>query len=529
MAAQAIPALSRENLETGHIWEAGYHMVDPQPHLLRRWKLEHDDRDPLTILRLLPDLQQPQLPEGYLWLSERHELTILKHQDAPPVNFKIYLFGPDKEDRIQYLVAQNDLPTHGFAMTKHEGFPRVLRNDYGSVTSESFKAGETTYWRGHIIDYFDTLGDPSERDKISAVFHLNLKPEPAVCWSQTLRTKLLGEIREGNGSYSETMFYGFTPKKTNGARPIPEAVSLDRFTLGGRAGPELLNSYYVPREHECHTWSSEGKRDFTKNSLKKLESADFVSALIWNQGNLPTQPDYLPLNINLARLDVKQGYRLRQNAEVEYNSAQLKLSYVIYGVTHQAPQKTLCFWLKRTIDTALKIEEVYHSVVPPFQLALLGALSPNLPFVDQLQRLAERVLHACPGMVSRPIQQEEEIVEARAPAPLPVLPPPVLRAAPVGVAPTTICCSSVHTQNARVLGDFIFKVTREVERGSPLVLTQVYTVIAQKIFPRIGETAKRHFLPPYQPVLSIELKHSKWRNTIKKLAKEHFGYQGEIK
>lgn len=524
MVAQGIPPLSQENFESGRLWESEYHQINPQAHLCRKWKLEEDTRAPLTILRLLPDLQQPQLPEGYLWLSEDRELKILKHQDAPFVNFKIYLFGPDHKERIQYLVVQEDVPTQGFAMTRQEGFSKVLRNDYGSIALNSFKEGDITFWRGHIIDYLDTLGDPVEREKISAIFDLNLKPEPSGCWAQTLRTKLVAKIREGNGSYSETMFYGFTPKKTEGGRPIPEAVSFDKFTFGGREGPELEMSYFVSKEHPCHTWSGKGNKNFTPESLKKLESRDFVSSLIWRQGTLPKQREFLPLNVNLAQLTVKEGYLLRQEAEMELGSAQLKLSYALYGIHHKAPEATLVFWLKRTLETALKMDNIYHSIVPPFQLALLGELSPTLPFVNQLQKIGERVLQTYPQTIVRFIKREEEIL----PLPPPPLLPPLLRAPPIGIEPTTICCSPINIRNRLTLHNFTLEITQAVERGSPLILTNVYTSIAKKIFPKIQETARRAFHPPYTPVILIRVKQSKWKNSVRELAQEHFGYEGEI-
>src|SRR3989338_9831389 len=87
-------------------WESSYIPIDPQTHLSRKWKLPGDVKSPISIIQLLPDEQKPHLPEGHLWFKDQNDLKILKHIDAPTLDFKIYIFGPDKQ-RIQYLVTQN--------------------------------------------------------------------------------------------------------------------------------------------------------------------------------------------------------------------------------------------------------------------------------------------------------------------------------------------------------------------------------------------------------------------------------------
>ena len=97
---------------------------------------------------------------------------------------------------------------------------------------------------GHIIDYNDTLGTPHERDSISTLFALNLKPEPQVCWARTLRAKAVDAVREVDGAYGELMLYDFLPSTTNGGRPIPEAIFLETFNSQGKSS----NGYYFPKK-----------------------------------------------------------------------------------------------------------------------------------------------------------------------------------------------------------------------------------------------------------------------------------------
>ncbi len=280
--ANALSA-TRATLESAQEWEGDYHPVVLEAHLEREWKVGGDSLPAIQIIQRLTDEQKPHLPEGYIWVEKQHDLQIYKHQHAPTSSFKIHLFGPDIKGRIQFVVEKDHIPQHGFAMTRKEGFPKDLRNEY-PMTLESFRSNSIPHWRGHIIDYKDTLGDPEERN-ISTLRHWNYKPEPPEYWAQTLRTKAVSDIREIEGSYAEIMLYGFSPIKTDGGDPIPRAIVLEMFLYT----KEFLASYHIPQDHECHGWTA--KKHRTEKALRELQQRDLFPALIWKSGACPYNKD----------------------------------------------------------------------------------------------------------------------------------------------------------------------------------------------------------------------------------------------
>lgn len=534
------------------LWESSYTSVTPQDHLSRRWKLPEDQENPLSIIASLPDEQKPHLPEGYIWFKDQKDLQILKHIDAPTSNFQIHVFGPDKGKRIQYLVTQDVdgeiAPTHGFAMTRREGFPKALRSEY-PITAESFQEGTTTYWRGHIIDYDDTLGTPEEVGTISTLFSLNLKPEPQVCWARTLRAKAVAEARQAEGSYGELMLYGFLPQKTNSKRPIPEAVFLEIFNYRG----ESLHGYFVPKKHECHGWASQkGEKNFALKSLEKLEQKEQFPALVWNKAKPLAEKKITLSSKNLETVDVKEAYHLARGAEMEYESAELKLKYAIYAKHHKASPPTVQFWLKRAADVATKVDTVYQSLRAPFSVCLLDSFSTPLQgmdqnligYIDQLKGVAERVIKACsplapltpkdetkkeePDSIPSQASTEEKFTKSTDVAPVtdkkPIIvftiPPPV--AAPlVDSSPLQVDCKC-DLQNPRKLEELTVKVTTAVQHRAPLNLKSVRTAVAKKLFPAIQKEASK-ISPDYKPVQSVEIFSPRWQATVSKMAKMAFG------
>lgn len=515
------------------LWESSYTLVDPQKHLSQRWKLAEDQESPLSIIASLPDEQKPHLPEGYIWFKDQKDLQILKHIDAPASNFQISIFGPDKGKRIQYLVTQDVdgeiAPTHGFAMTRREGFPKTLRNEY-PITAESFQEGTTTYWRGHIIDYDDTLGTPEEVRTISTLFSFNLKPEPQVCWARTLRAKAVAAARQAEGSYGELMLYGFLPRKTNSKRPIPEAVFLEIFNYKG----DSLQGYYVPKKHECHGWASQkGEKNFAGKSLEKLEQKEQFPALVWNKAKPLVERKISISSKNLETVDVKEAYQLARGAEMEYESAELKLKYAIYAKQHKASPQTLQFWLKRAADVATKVDTVYQSLRAPFSVCLLNSFSTSLQsidkslllYIDQLKGVADHVMKACSLLTPLSVKEEskheepdnipsKELPEEKSTKAIDVAPL-------VDSSPLQVDCKC-DLQNPRKLEELTAKVTTAVQHRAPLNLKSVRTVVAKKLFPAIQEEARK-LSPDYKPVLSVEIISPRWQATVSKMAKKAFG------
>ncbi|MFS8562836.1 MAG: hypothetical protein LVR00_00245 [Rhabdochlamydiaceae bacterium] len=545
------------------LWQADYKPIVVETHLYRKWHLPEDTRTAIQVLELLPNTQLPHLPEGHLWFKNQNDLYILRHECASPSPFRIYIFGPDQKERIQYIVTQQissqEVRTHVFAMARIEGFPAKARKEV-----VSFKKGPKPYWAGHGIDHHDTLGSPNDPDS-STVFIKNFQPEPPVCWARTLRAHIMKNTQSIDGAYGELSLHGFSPEIIDASVPIPEAVFVETFFYGGKAN----TAYYVPKNHECHLWAKNGERHFADKAIRKLEEKIGFSPLFLENGHFPPQIK-IEEPLDPKTLNVKEAYRLVQAAETEYDGAQYKLEYVLYGVFNQASSDTLRFWLDRVLATALKLDKLYQSTKPPFSLSLLDTFENPLPDkyqnlnanIEELRKLANRVTLACsPLLPSLPPKASESFARSQTAMPAlstAVKKPPALAAAESGVsavgqlnmprlrlicrikprplsptfplvdsAPTVVICHC-DLHHPTQVAEFIEKVKDALKKRSPLILKKVRTAFANEIFPKIDEEVKRLKLFMYRPVQSVEISNEKWRNKVTELTKKYFDENVEI-
>jgi hypothetical protein len=384
----------QNQIKQGLFWLNGYQEVENLNEILtRQYHLETDKRDPIELIKGLAAHLRPQLPEGYIWLENGKDLKIYRHVNAPPHQFKIHLFGPDKLkskqrqiERIQYLVVdqvgkQKNIPIHGFAMAKKEGFSKDLRESYPFNKTEFRKDGKATVL-GHIIDYQDTLGKVDD-ENISTLFAQNYKPEPKSIWALNIRTQLVGERREIEGSYSEVMLYGYNPLTTDGLIPIPKSVFFETFNYGA----DRLKGFYVPFKHPCHIAEKskeikeiEPVKYWKKQLIRKKET---FPALVIDKnrfGKIYSLEEYFGdkcSNLDVTQANVRQAYHLKRAAELEFSRADAMMKQAIYAKTHKAPNEVIEHWLLRAEAMAQVIARAWEAQRPAFSAALLNTMNDH--------------------------------------------------------------------------------------------------------------------------------------------------------
>ncbi len=524
--------ISLREFSQGAVWRSEYRQVNPSPYLSRQWTRNTDDRPAFNILHLLPPHQLPHLPMGYIWSLENRELMLLKHACAPSVDFQIILFGPDHRNRIQYLVIQDkQVPLHGFTMTRQEGFPKDLRSEYpASVKRDPFisAATDSRYWRGHIIDYVDTLGHPTQRTQISTLFAPNYKPEPEGAWARTLRGTLAKRIRKIEGSYSEIMIYSPQSDRTPGNKPIPEAVGFSTYL----PDQQPIAFYYVPKHHPCHQWTGAVSR-----RLDELQKGISPFPLIWT--GIKADESAPLINANLNSISPFAAWRLKRGAEMEL-SATKKLQAALYAATHQEPLQEVAYWVSRAARTSLQMCFIFRSQNPPFpqclanRLPSIQTLHPQLTEpVQQLQWVARTIhiaitskilLHPLNAAMSFAPRNKARMDAPAIQAPPAVLAPiaeieetkePEIPAARVIVTATTIfCVSPASNQYGRMLE----RIYEAIDRRSPLCLQDVTTQCANQIFPLIQQRAPQG----HAPVQSVQVSCERWKTRVRLLTTQYF-------
>ncbi|MDP4724924.1 MAG: hypothetical protein NWS47_01335 [Alphaproteobacteria bacterium] len=350
------------------------------PPIVQKWGMRK--LKGIECVQRVADTAKPRLPAGFIWsIDELGSLQILKHQCVEAVNFNIYVFGPDEYDRIQFVVSEEGVPTHGFAMTRMgTEFPETLRNTYPMLTDD-YKKGTITKCRGHIIDYKDTLG--SARDvAISTLCVFNYKPEPWGYWARTLRTQMVAELRRHQSSYAEYMFYPFNLAKTNNKTPIPTEVLFEESPMN----PNIAQSYLVSEAHACHAWEARNVSMYQAKSI--LRTTKKVRPFIWNrQLNSVKQRASLDGFFRSQAapvIDFCDLYLLMVAAETEYSGATLKMTYLSWAAGSGAPLSIIKLWLNRSVLTAQYIDDTYHSVVPAFPATVLNTIKTALTERDAL-------------------------------------------------------------------------------------------------------------------------------------------------
>ena len=531
----------RSAIQSAATWLNDYQSLDPESVCIRKWKLPQDTRPSIEVIKLLPDHQKPHLPAGHIWHKDGNNLMILRHRATPSQIFQIYLFGPDhnqttRDSRIQYIVSERNMPIHGFANAKKEGFSKDLRDEY-PMSLESYKKNKETFWRGHIIDYQDTLGLTTDLG-ISTRLAQNYKPEPEGTWARNLRADLVEKTRDVRGSYSELQFYDFDLVRTDGGIPIPNSIFMETFDYSSKG---RVKGYDVPKSHACHHWEKTGK-NFCKNSLQLLENGDTFPALVVTKDQLPEHRSIITMQdfpAEYGSWTSKMGYQIRRIAELEFNAASYKLQYCLFGQAHKAPIHTLQFWLGRAVSLATAIDTAYQSKVPPFQLHLTNAVAASFSEQPALQKLVEKLMLISSNVlkaVSVPKQieaasthlesdaatdaqetvlQEEDTAHQAPENQIEEAPP----SAALALNPVSITCKGTSTQTSSI-NSLMDRLTPIMQEGSPIILTHLTTGLAKQILPRIRTFANGS---PTKVLERVEVSSPCFKNGVTKLVTASFG------
>ncbi len=528
-------------IQSATTWLNDYQSIDPESACTRKWKPPQDTRPSIEVIKLLPDHQKPHLPAGHIWYKDGNDLMILRHRATPSQIFQIYLFGPDhnqttRDSRIQYIVSEKNMPIHGFANAKKEGFSTALRNEY-PMSPESYKKDGKTFWRGHIIDYQDTLGlttDPG----ISTRLAQNYKPEPEGTWARNLRADLVEKTREVRGSYSELQFYDFELARTNGGTPIPNSIFMETFDYS----KDRVKGYDVPKSHGCHHWEKT-RKNFCKNSLQLLENGDTFPTLVVTKDQLPVHRSIITMQdfpAEYGSWTFKMGYQIRQIAELEFKEATYKLHYCLFGQAHQAPIHTLQFWLGRAVLLATAIDTAYQSKVPPFQLHLTNTVAASFSEKPSLQKLVEKLILISSNVlkaVTVPKQidaastnlesdvatepqetaiQEEDTAHQTPENQIEETP----LSAAIALNPVSISCEGTSAKNTTAINSLMDRLTPIMQEGSPIVLTHLTTGLAKQILPRIRTLANGSQIKVLE---RVEVSNPCFKKGITKLVTVSFG------
>lgn len=390
-------------------WRSNYEEIDASQTISRPWKPDTAVKTGGEILDSLPSHLHPILPEGYIWSKEEAGYNILKHKEAPSQKLNIYVFAEDpdlkKKGRIQYLVTVDEVPIHGFAMTNRAGFVNSLRDDY-PMPLNAYKKKDEVYWRGHIIDYKDTLGNASDSN-LSTLMKCNYKPEPAGTWARTLRKDWVAKIRDNEGSYGEIMLYDWSCSKTADQTPIPRGVICNEFNYGtDRIGGVFVSFDTGP--DTCHVWKKAPKeKGFVNKCLRNLKCDEaFPPILIAANDNDGESVKGFKMTLpeDLKNLSPKEAFKLKRGAEVEFDSPVLQVGYATYCAHHGAPEREVNYWLSRALKT---IQDSKCTVCLPLSLhqELTKALkNPSQEIQDKLDQLKEYALETQPASTSSKYQ-----------------------------------------------------------------------------------------------------------------------------
>jgi hypothetical protein len=520
----------RQKIETGKVWLENYREDNAVDYLQRRWKLDSDSRPALELIKTLPSHLRPHLPEGYIWFEESGQLKLLRHQYAPQTDFKVYLFGPDNYtaslsnhrvvEHIQYLVASTicnqQVPIQGFALTEKGREPRKeLRKEFPEdITLSTYKDKTQVWWRGHLIDFLDTMG---EGELTSTHFSLNYKPEPAGAWARTLRTQVTREAREAYGSYSEVIHYREKPSMTEGKLLIPESISIETFSRDATK----INGYFVPAGHECHQWIDTGGERFFKKCLKKLADGASYSALSFEAASLLSglegmQEQFTKVSFSTADLrmvSARDQFVLRRMAEIESASADCLLTqvtHVLNSSTNHRNRKVserVHHWLRRATEMAEVIDFAYQGRKPSFKVITINGLLScyyGVHFrgmIERLRAIACRMLlvqfplNMVPYHLMEMAGEKSEISE--------VAQQRIIVLIEVGC--------KVGTLDESALMRVVYEIEDYMAAGFKVHLTDVYTRLSDKLFPLIAKISDYTVL---KPIRRITVSNRCWYGSI---------------
>ncbi len=262
--------------------------------------IEAQHSDAWKAFNKLPITVLPRLPHAYRWVRVEDKYTIIRDKTAASQELALILYGPNSENRINYLFQVDGRTTFGFAHTRTTQEPK---RDYPMNPAAKYRVGGFDYSdhrygqhvRGHIIDHKDTIQENSTRSLWSTYDARNYIPEPPdYDWGLGIRKAKVAEIRGDKGAYSQFMEYGDDPD----------------FTADGTAVPSKI--YFVAYSYHQNQYIMDGEPfhiDFTedlsrpKASIRYLDyaSKELTIAQEATPGVVPYSPKFTDRALRLDR------------------------------------------------------------------------------------------------------------------------------------------------------------------------------------------------------------------------------------
>lgn len=199
----------------------------------------------------LPYNLWPRTPLGHRWVvGHDNKANFMRHQDSVSVKTEVSVYGPDADNRVNYITLFEGVNVQSFCHTRPaddtycHGGPKKTKqiNRYPSdLTTEMFKSDidKKQYIRGHCIDYKDTI----DREPFSSSDKINLLPEvDSSIYYNNIRNWHVHDIRKNGNAYMQIPYYddksnyhfyssGMINKTKSGAL-VPKGVFLTEIELG---------------------------------------------------------------------------------------------------------------------------------------------------------------------------------------------------------------------------------------------------------------------------------------------------------
>jgi len=217
---------------------------------------EMDYTEAWSKFNQLPQHILPNLPQGYRWVSANSNYSVIRNQHIDEHSITIVLYGPDKNQDINFICLIDDVTTYSFAHTKAKNKPPAAKppmslSDYRVPGYDYSQKKYKSHVRGHLIDHQDTiLGVPT----LSTNDFRNYVPEPAEYeWGLGIRRLKVKALRDqsGGGAYTQFNCYSENSVRTEDGTRVPEDVRFYSFNYA-HASYTPKDVYHVEFEEALH-------------------------------------------------------------------------------------------------------------------------------------------------------------------------------------------------------------------------------------------------------------------------------------
>jgi hypothetical protein len=203
-----------------------------------------DSRELDVITRNLDSKVWPILPTSHRFEKMKGGWCIAKHQDAPDAELRLYAFGEDASESVNYVVQSHGRTTYSYAQT--------LREEY-KIDRNHFKFND--HMDGHCIDHRDTRPEELTYYETNSSWHpVNHIPEPHRYWGITCRNSLIKDFRKRLEGYSQWVFYPPKPVLATRKVPVPMGVL---FLQHAAQSWEITNGWSIPWRDSLHKSTAE--------------------------------------------------------------------------------------------------------------------------------------------------------------------------------------------------------------------------------------------------------------------------------